>query len=126
MAIKSLFKPEDSVVAGIATIGLVYAIYEMNLGSTAAVQATPVTPAGPHPALGASVKKAGWESLALVAGIALLARDMNIVILGGAAIIACDVHYKHAMMAHPETGQLVLPTSQSYAPAGGQVSQQAA
>lgn len=113
MSLKSLLRPEDSIVAGIATIGLVYAIYEMQLGTTASVQASPVA----HPALTSSVKKAGWESLALVAGLALLARDMNIVILGGAAIIACDLHFKHAIMADPVSGQLVIPGPSSYAPA---------
>jgi hypothetical protein len=37
----------------------------------------------------------------------VLARDPNIVILGGAAIIAMELHYRHAIMAHPDTGQMI-------------------
>jgi hypothetical protein len=51
--------------------------------------------------------------------VALLARDPNIVILGGAAIIALHASTIHAMAVHPQTGQIVAqsPSAASYAPA---------
>lgn len=110
MSIKSILKPEDSIVAGLATVGLVYAIYEMNMGNTASVAASDPY----HPILTASVKKAGWEAIAFVAGVALLARDPNIVILGGAAVIACDIHFKHAIASDTQTGKMIPPTPADY------------
>jgi hypothetical protein len=113
MAIKSIFKPEDSIVAGLATVGLVYGVYQASLGPVASVQATTAN----HPALETSRKKAGYTALAMVAGVSLLARDPNIVILGGAAIIAMELHYRSAIMADSETGQIVAPGPDAYQPA---------
>ena len=113
MAIKSVFTPENSVVAGLATVGLVYGVYQASLGPVASVQMTPAN----HPALETSRKKAGYTALVLVTGVSLLARDPNIVILGGAAIIAMELHYRHAIMADSDTGQIVAPGPDAYQPA---------
>lgn len=112
-----VFKPENSIIAGLAVIALVIANYNLHVGSNASVGATDAW----DPNLQASSKKAGWSSLALVSGVALLARDPNIVILGGAAIIAMHASTVHAMAVHPQTGQIVAqsPTAASYAPAAG-------
>ncbi|HEY1618001.1 MAG TPA: hypothetical protein VGG25_10310 [Streptosporangiaceae bacterium] len=110
---KSVFKPEDSIVAGLATVGLVYGMYQLNLGTVASAQYTDAN----HPIMETSRKKAGYTSLVLVAGIALLARDPNIVILGGATIIAMELHYRHAIMSDPDSGQIVAPGPQAYQPA---------
>lgn len=112
MSFKSVLKPEDSIVAGLATAGLVYGVYNGALGSIAEVQSTP----SGHPALAPSLTKAGYTSLVLVAGVALMARDPNIVILGGAMIIAEELHYRHAIETHPDTGQPAAPTAAAYAP----------
>jgi hypothetical protein len=110
-----ILKPENSVIAGLAVIGLVIATYNLNVGTTAAVGMTPAW----DPNVMSSSKKAGWEALALVAGVSLLARDPNIVILGGAAILAMHTGTIHAMAVHPQTGQIVpqSPTAAAYAPA---------
>jgi hypothetical protein len=113
VAIKSIFKPEDSIVAGLATVALVYAVYQNDLGPASSVQATPAN----HPTLETSRKKAGYTALIMVAGVSLLARDPNIVILGGAAIIAMELHYRHAIMADPDTGQITAPGPSAYQPA---------
>ena len=113
MSFKSVLTPEGSVVAGLATVGLVAAVYQLDIGPVSSVHMTPAY----DQAAGASIKKAGWTSLALVAGVALLARDPNIAILGGAAIIAMHAHYRHAHMADDQTGQLVPPGPQAYQPA---------
>jgi hypothetical protein len=105
MSIKSILKPEDSIVAGLATIGLVGAVYALDVGPVSQVHASDSY----HGANTAGIKKAGYTSLIMVAGIALLARDPNIVILGGAAIIAFSAHYRHANMVNPSTNMVEAP-----------------
>jgi hypothetical protein len=115
MALSPVFKPEGSIIAGLAVVGLVIANYNLHSGSASMAAATDPW----DPSLKASNAKAGWSSLALVAGVALLARDPNIVILGGAAIIAMHSSYIHAIAVHPQTGAIIAPspTAASYAPA---------
>lgn len=117
MEIKSVLTPEGSIVAGMATIGLVYAVYSLDAGTVSTVHASDAH----HPANMSSIKKAGLTSFAMVAAIGLLARDPNIVILGMGAIIAMDLHYKHAAMVNPANGQLEVPGPSSYSPAGAQL-----
>lgn len=111
---KSVLKPEDSIVAGLATVGLVAAVYQVDAGSVTTVHASDAY----HGANSAGIKKAGYTALVMVAGISLLARDANILILGGAAIIAMSAHYRHANMVNPGTGQIEAPGAAAYMPAG--------
>jgi hypothetical protein len=113
MSVKSFLSPEGSVVSGLATIGIVAGIYQLDVGPVSSVTASD---AYSVPAT-ASIKKAGYTALIAVAGITLLARDPNIAILGGAAIFAFHAHYRHANMSHPGTGQIVPPGPQAYQPA---------
>lgn len=110
----SIFKPEGSLVAGLAVVGLVWANYSLSMGSMATVH---MTGANDNVAE-SSRKKAGWSSLVLVAGVSLLARDPNIFILGTGAIIAMEVNARHAIMSNSDTGKIELPTVTDYAPAG--------
>ena len=114
MSIKSILKPENSIVAGLATVGLVAGVYQLDAGSVSQVHASD---AG-HGANTAGIKKAGYTSLIMVAGISLLARDPNIVILGGAAIIAFHAHYRHANLVNPNTNQVEASGPAAYQPAG--------
>jgi hypothetical protein len=113
MAWKSVLKPEGSLTMGAAVAGIVYANYSLSIGPVSGAQASDAH----HPILETSRKKAGYSSLILVAGIALLARDPNIVILGGAAIVIMEASYRHAIMAHPVTGQMMPPAALAYSPA---------
>jgi hypothetical protein len=108
---KSILKPEGSIVAGIATAALVYGIYQMNMGSLAQIHATPAGDGNAR----ASRKKASVESVAAVAAISLLAKDVNIFILGGGVVVLLDWHARHAVETHPETGQLA--DNSGYVPA---------
>lgn len=110
---KSPLTPEGSITMGAATVGIVFGIYQLDVGPVSVAQNTPAHDVS----LRASRKKAGWTSLVAVAGIALIARDPNIVILGGATIIAMEAHYRHAIMADHETGQIVPPADAMYQPA---------
>jgi hypothetical protein len=112
MAFKSILKPDQSVLAGAATIGFVFAVYQMNVGTIAQVHATDPN----HRVLESSRKKAGYTALAGVAALTLLTKDANIGILGGGAIIALDLNARHAIMAHPETGKMTEPEAESYMP----------
>lgn len=113
MAFKSVMKQDGSLILGATVAGVVFALYQLNLGQVSMAAATDAN----HPLLETSRKKAGYTSLVVVGGLALLAKDPNMVILGGAAIIAMELHYRQAIMAHPDTGKMVLPTPTSYQPA---------
>lgn len=105
MAFKSILKPENSAIAGIATVGLVYGVYQLNVGTLSQAQATEAN----HPVYESSRKKAGYTSLVLVAGLTLVTRDANVGILGFATIVAMELLARHSIMAHPESGQLMNP-----------------
>lgn len=112
------FKPrlssENSIIASLASVALVIGIYQAKVGPVADVHASDAYDGN----IQAAVRKAGWVSVIAVAGISLLAKDANIVILGGAAIIAEELTYRHALMTNPSSGQIqVSPTA--YTPAGG-------
>jgi hypothetical protein len=113
VAIKSILKPEGSIILGAAVIGLVVSIYNGGLGSMATAHATDTA----DPNLTVAKKKCGWTAAAAVAGVALLTRDANIVVLGGAAIIAEELGYVHAIHSDPGTGRFQLPLTSAYQPA---------
>ncbi len=108
---KSILKPEGSIMGGIATGALVYGIYNTNMGNLATIHSTPAGDGNAR----ASRKKAAIESVAVVAAISLLARDINIFILGGGITFLLDWHARHAVESHPETGQLA--DNSGYVPA---------
>jgi hypothetical protein len=116
--IKSILKPENSLISGLAVVGLVIANYNLHNGTAAGAAAT-----GPawNDTLVTSNKKAGYTSLAMVAGISLVAKDANIFILGCAAIIAMHSSYLHSIAVAPGTGKAVMPNAaaaqSAYAPA---------
>ena len=114
MAWKSILKPEGSVMAGVATVGLVYGVYQLNVGSVSQAHATDAN----HPVLETSRRKAGYTALILVAGLTLITRDANLGILGGSTIIAMEISYRHGIMANPLSGQLENPNpAAAYEPA---------
>lgn len=113
MQFKSVLKPENSIIAGIATIGLVYAIYQMNVGPLSQAHASDPN----HPALETSRKKAGYTAFIAVAGITLIAKDANIGILGFLTIVAEEIQIRHAIMVEPNTGRMVPPAESVYSPA---------
>lgn len=112
MKFKSLLKPETSAGASVATLGLVYGIYQLNIGSASQAQATDAN----HPVMESCRKKAGYTSLVAVAGLTLLTRDGNVGIAGSLAIIAMELTYRHSIMAHPLTGRLTPPDHSAYEP----------
>jgi hypothetical protein len=114
MAWRSILKPSDSVVMSAATVGGVFAVYQLHLGNVNQAHATDAN----HPANETSRKKAGYTALAFVAGLTLITKDANVGILGGGTIIAMELSYRHAIMAAPVTGQIVAPDASQYTPPG--------
>jgi hypothetical protein len=108
---KSILKPEGSIVAGIATAALVYGVYTTNIGNIATLHASPSGDGNGR----AARKKAAIEAVSVVAVVSLLARDINIFILGGGVTVLLDWHSRHAIETHPETGQLA--DNSGYVPA---------
>lgn len=102
---KSILKPEGSVIAGIAVVGVVYGLYQINTGTVSECHATDPN----HPALESSRKKAGLQSLVLISGLTLITRDGNLGILGAGTIIAMELAYRHGIMAAPNSRTMVNP-----------------
>jgi hypothetical protein len=111
MDFKPIFKtPDNSVLASLATVAIVAGIYQLDAGPVSQVHASDAF----HPANSTGIKKAGWTSLVAVAGLFLLTKDANQVIIGGAAVIALHAHYRHANMVNPGTGQVELKGADVY------------
>jgi hypothetical protein len=111
---KSILKPDASTMAGLATVGVVFSIYQLNVGSVAQATATDSN----HPVLNASRKKAGYTALAIVGALTLITRDANVGILGAGTICAMELSYRYGIMANPNSLKIENPSpSTAYAPA---------
>lgn len=113
MNLKSVLKPEGSIMASVAVAGTVYAVYSLNAGSVKDAHASDAN----HPALASARKKAGYVSFSLVSGLFLITRDANVAILGYGSIAAMELTYRHAIMADPSTGMIQAPSPAQYTPA---------
>lgn len=103
MAIKSVLKPEGSVLLGGVTVIMVLAIYGKTLPNTAVMHATGANDSN----LESGRKKATITAETILGAISLITRDANVFILGGLTIIALDWHARHANATAPDTGELV-------------------
>ncbi|WP_301177238.1 hypothetical protein [Actinomadura geliboluensis] len=99
----SLLKPDVSIPVALATGALVYGVYNLALPSVADVR----TSAEQHPDVEAANRMAAWTSAVAVAGISLIARDMNVFIVGGGMTIALAWWYKHADAVIPEISRAI-------------------
>lgn len=113
MAFSPRLGMSDSIIMSGATVALTIGLYTGVVGPVSVAHATEANDGN----LQASKKKAGITALVGISGIALIARDPNIVILGGATVIAMELMYRHAISSHPETGQIVSPAPSAYQPA---------
>lgn len=111
--IKPRLKAENSIIASLGVAGLVIGVYQGMVGPVSDVHATGANDLN----MQASVRKAGWASVVTVSAVGLLARDPNIIILGGIAIIVEEVMYRHAIFTNPATGQIQVDAG-AYASAG--------
>lgn len=108
------YKAADSITIALATALGVAVVYNAKVGPAADVAAS--MPGDPN--INASIKKAGWESMILVAAVTALSRDLNVAILGFGAVALEHTMHLHAEMVSPASGQ-IQASPQAYAPAGG-------
>lgn len=114
MSFKSILKPDTSTMVGLSTVGIVFAVYQLNVGSVSQATATDAN----HPVLANSKKKAGFTALAIVGGLTLLTKDANVLILGAGTICAMELSYRTGIMANPQSLKMENPNpSAAYAPA---------
>jgi hypothetical protein len=114
MSFKSILKPEASTMAGLATVGTVFAVYQLNVGTVAQATATDSN----HTVLNSSRKKAGYLSLAIVAALTLITKDANVGILGAGTICGMEIAYRTGIMADPQSLKLQNPNPEAaYEPA---------
>src|SRR4051794_20044260 len=103
---RSSLTPESATVVGLLSAVGVYLIYSDSLPGIADERT-----AEPHNAdLESSRKGAAWKSAALIAGVFLVARDVNSYIISGIALVGIDYMHKHANAVHPATGKLDIGT----------------
>ena len=95
-------KPENSLVIGLATAALVYGIYTVNLPNTASVRASKAN----NQHIDSARKTATWEAAGIVAGVAILAHDPTVFVIGGATLIAIDFAHRIANSTDSVTGQI--------------------
>lgn len=98
-------KAETSIVAGLSTAALVYAIYA---NATPTIADIRVAKPGDTD-IDAARKLAAWTSAGIVAAVSLIAKDGTIFTMGGAMIIALDWWHRHANEVTPLTGRATAP-----------------
>jgi hypothetical protein len=96
-------RPEMSVMVGLATATVVFAVHSKALPSTADVRSLPAH----QNDLDAAERTASWISAATVAGISLITGDMTVFIIGGSMVIAMAWWNRHSNMVIPELGKAV-------------------
>lgn len=98
-----MLNPEVSLPVGLATAGVVYAIYQNALPPVVDVRSAQPGNADVQ----GSEKLATWTALGVVSGISLLAKDPNVLIMGGITMIVLAWWHRHADMVIPEIGKAV-------------------
>lgn len=98
----SLFqqKPEISIGVGLATMTMVYGVYQHALPPIADIR---VAQQKDHD-IEAAEKSASWIAAAIVAGVSLITRDATVFVMGGGMLIAMSWWHKHADQVDPISG----------------------
>lgn len=101
-----MLKPEVSIPVGLATAAVVYAVY-----SNATPPITDIRSSMANDAhIATSRKSATWIAAGIVSAISLIAKDPNIFIIGGLAVVAMDFWTRHANAVNPQTGKVDMTT----------------
>lgn len=104
----------ESFGASLATMGLVYGIFQITSPNLADVKAS-----APHNStVDSATSQAGWTAISACAALSFLAKDPNIFIFGGGMAAALMWYYNHANMVHPGTGQVTMPPTGGSVPGG--------
>ncbi len=102
-----MLRPEVSLPTSIATGAVVWAIYNSALPTVADVRV-----GGQNDQHIESVERlAAWTSAGVVGAISLIAQDPNVLIVGGAMIVALSWWHRHANAVNPDTGKAGTTTA---------------
>lgn len=103
MSLKSVLKPDASVLVGLANAAIVVAIYQGSLPPNADIRVG----TKPHDQnIDSSRKAAAWKAAAVLGLVFLMTRDVNSALIGGAVLAAEDYHVKHSNGIDPKSGKL--------------------
>jgi hypothetical protein len=102
MALKSILKPDGSLMLGVAELAAVGLIYQSALPSHADIASAPANDA----TIETRRKAAAWKSAAVIGFVFLLSHDLNSFLLGGLGLAGFDIMVKHANGTNPATGKL--------------------
>lgn len=103
-------KPNEQIIVSAAVGTAVYGIFQLNAPNLADVKAS--SPGGAASVnTHKSVKTAVWTSAVLVSGLAILAKDPAIFIVGGLITVVEGWKYMHANSVDSATGAVVAPGS---------------
>jgi hypothetical protein len=102
MALKSILKPDSSVMAGLAEAAAVYVIYQSALPNHADIRSAPANDA----TIESARKGAAWKAAGLLGFVFLITQDLNSFLIGGLALGGIDYMTKHANGVNPSTGKL--------------------
>jgi hypothetical protein len=97
----ALRTPEVSIGVGLATMTVVYSIYQGALPSVADVRSLDAH----NGDVEAAERLAGWTAAGVVAGISLLAKDGTVFILGGSMVVVMAWWHRHADAVMPAEGK---------------------
>lgn len=98
--------PEASILGGLAVAGVVIGIHQVAKPSQSDIQALP---AG-TPDIDRANKTATWFSILAVSGIALLAKDSGIFIIGSAATVGVKLWTDHSLFTESVMGRYLSPS----------------
>lgn len=98
-------KPEVSLATALGVSALVISLHRSAVPPVVDLRSTtPGTP--PHADASIARRQATWMSIAAVATIALLTKDVRVLIVGGATTVAYDVWERYNNQVYPSTGSL--------------------
>lgn len=98
--------PEASILGGLAVAGVVVGIHQVAKPSQADIQALP---AG-TPDIDRANKTATWLSILAVSGIALMARDAGIFVIGSGATVVMKLWSDHSNFTESIMGRYLSPS----------------
>lgn len=114
---------EKSLAIGLATIGIVWAVYQSSMPSI--IDARVAAPDDDH--LAATERTATITAAAIVAGVAYLAQDPTVFILGESTVVLMAWWHRHANFTNPAVDSVTpnarlmtdvgVATDAGYAPA---------
>jgi hypothetical protein len=116
MALKSVLKPDSSVMIGLAEAAAVYVIYQSAIPSHADIRSAPAHDA----TIEGARKAAAWKAAAVLGFVFLLTQDLNSFLIGGVALGGIDYMAKHSNGINPSTQKLQMPAGASISMSSGQ------